>query len=140
MAREVFGDVIEAVDGATEDEVDAAAIRLDDRDHLDHAGGPSSTISLTPDGLERYEDLSGETVVGGDAERELLQFLSDYDREHSSSGVDRDRLIDELDLPAEDVDTLVWYLDASGLVGTVSGMGQEFFNVAITDRGRQRQE
>lgn len=140
VAREVVGDVVDSVDGATEDETEAAASRLDERDHLDHPGGLSSTISLRPDGLRRYEELSGETVVDGDAERELLAFLSDYEREHPDSpSVTRDRLIDELNLQAEDVDTLVWYLEASGLVETVSGMGQAFFTVGLTDQGRQRQ-
>lgn len=141
VAGEVVEDVVDAVGGTTDDDVVDAVDRLDDRDRIDHPGGLSSTVSLTPDGLRRYEELSGETVVGGDAERKLLRTLSEREREGPGSpAVDRGHLVDELDLWEAEVDTLVWYLDDAGLVETAGGIDQEFLTVAITERGRERLE
>lgn len=49
-------------------------------------------------------------------------------------------MIAEVNLSEEDIDTLVWYLRAFGLVDTVDGMGSEFFAIEITEQGRQRLE
>jgi hypothetical protein len=139
-AHNVFEDVVEALGEVTEDDIEYVATRFDDRGHIDYAGGLNSTISLTPRGLQRYEELSGETVIG-DYERPLLQFLYEHEQENlRSPSVDRDGVIAELDLTAEDIDTLVWYLEAVGVVDTTSGMGSEFHAVEITETGRQRVE
>ena len=97
-------------------------------------GGPG-TIELEPNGIDAYEELSGETIIPDADVEAVLEALAGEDTEGGELG--RNELLERTGLDEDALDMAVWYLSKTGEVDAQIRVGRPWYGaVAITEAGR----
>jgi hypothetical protein len=142
--QSLVDDVKDSLTNVDENEIIYNIERLGDNFTIDHSPsvGGLGTISLEVRGIDRYEQLSGSTVVPADDIEVVLELLYEKERANPQApALSRDELLDEAGLAENTLDKVVWYLKEKHWADVLTHLGTPWYAQAeITDSGRSAYE
>lgn len=101
----------------------------------------AGSVRLEAAGVERYEELTGDTVVPRAAVSGALETLADAERDDPHTPwLSRRDLLARTDVTEGELDRAMWFGTEKQLVDTERGFGSSWQSATISHGGRQRVE
>lgn len=98
----------------------------------------NDTVAWRGKGMERYEDLGGETNLDPEVQNDVLEILLEEKKNDPNHAyVSKEELIDRVGKEEKIVTENVWKLRQSGYVELRQAIGSDYISVTITSSGRR---
>lgn len=138
MRPSLIENITNHLDGANENNVEYQLTVLEE-DGL--VSNKKRQVQVTRRGLERYEELGGDTNLDDDLQEEILNVLLEAKKnDPRKPRVGKQELIDSLSEEEETVAENVWALNDVGYVELQQSLGTDYHAVSISSIGRRALE